>query len=379
MIVQAFLRWAETAKATERAKAADALARAYLQLSSKSEQREAAGIAITHLLNDPSPSVRLALAQAMAMNPRAPRSAILSLAGDQPEIAATVLAVSPVFLDSDLIDLAGRGCACVRAAIACRLGLSAPVAAAIAEVGEAEVVCVLLENTSARIGRISLRRLAERFGGEAEIRDRLLQRADLPADARHVLVMELGNALADLDLVRNLMGGLRIRRLVREVSEMAAVVIAGTVTRDELPELVEHMRVSGQLTPAFLMQALSSGRIEFFAEAICNLSGLEARRVRAILATGRMHAVRALFESVGLARDISVIFVEAVMLWRDASGTDDIEGEAAIASALVERFRTEVAPHSAASELIAIIERNEIERLRRKARADVDALVLEAA
>lgn len=377
--MQAFLRWAETAKATDRAKAADALARAYLQLSSKSEQREAAGIAITHLLNDPSPSVRLALAQAMALNPRAPRSAILSLAGDQPEIAATVLAVSPVFLDGDLIDLAGRGCACVRAAIACRMGLSAPVAAAIAEVGEAEVVCVLLENASARIGRISLRRLAERFGGKAEIRDLLLQRADLPADARHVLVMELGNALADLDLVRNLMGGLRIRRLVREVSEMAAVVIAGTVTRDELPELVEHMRINGQLTPAFLMQALSGGRIEFFAEAMCNLSGLEARRVRAILATGRMHAVRALFESVGLERDISVIFVEAVMLWRNASGADDIEGEAAIVSALVTRFRTEVAPHSAAAELIAIIERNEIERLRRKARADVDALVLEAA
>lgn len=379
MIVQAFLRWTETAKAVDRAKAANALGRAYLQSTLAGEQRKAAGVAITHLLDDPSPAVRLALAEALAPDLRAPRSIVLSLTEDQPEIAATVLAASPVFLESDLIDLVGRGNACTRAAIAARQGLSAPVAAAIAEVAEPEVVCVLLENPSARIGRISLRRLAERFGGEAEIRAVLLQRDDLPADARHILATELGNALAELDLVRNLIGGLRIRRLTREVSELAAVVIAGTAAREELPELVEHMRLNGQLTPAFLMQALCSGRIEFFAESVCNLSGLEERRVRSILATGRMHAVRALFESVGLARDISVLFVEAVMLWREAGRSDDVAGEGDIAASLVERFRDRVPPHSAASELLDIVEKIEIDRQRRLARDYVGTVVLEAA
>lgn len=359
--------------------AANALGRAYLQSSLGGEQRKAAGIAITHLLDDPSPAVRLALAEALAFDAYSPRSIILSLADDQPEIAATVLAVSPVLMEADLIDLVGRGNVCSRAAIAARHGLSAPVAAAIAEVGEAEVVSVLLENTTARIGRISLRRLAERFGGVAEIRAVLLDREDLPADARHILVTELGHALADLDLVRNLIGGLRVRRLNREVSELAAVVIAGTAAREELPELVEHMRVTGQLTPAFLMQALCLGRIEFFAESVCNLSGLEERRVRSILATGRMHAVRALFESIGLARDVSVLFVEAVMLWREASRADDLAGEGDIAAMLVERFRERVPAHSAASELLDIIEKIEINRQRRLARDYVGSVVLEAA
>lgn len=379
MIVQAFLRWAEGAKAADRAKAANALGRAYLQSTLQGEQRKAAGIAITHLLDDPSPAVRLALAEALAFDAYSPRSIILSLADDQPEIAATVLAVSPVLLEADLIDLVGRGNACSRAAIAARHGLTAPVAAAVAEVAEPEVISVLLENPTARIGRISLRRLAERFGGIAEIRSVLLDREDLPADARHVLATELANVLADLDLVRNLIGGLRVRRLTREASEMAAVVIAGAAPREELPELVEHMRVGGKLTPAFLMQSLCMGRIEFFAESICNLSGLEERRVRAILATGRMHAVRALFESVGLARDISVLFVEAVMLWREASHADDIIGEGEIAGALVERFRGRVVAHSAASGLLDIIEKIGINRQRRLARDYVGSVVLEAA
>ncbi|WP_370868970.1 DUF2336 domain-containing protein [Ectorhizobium quercum] len=379
MIVQAFLRWAETAKAAERAAAAKALVRAYLQSTLFGEQRKAAMIAITHLLDDPSPVVRLGLAEALAVSAEAPRAIVLSLAQDQSEIAATVLASSPVLLDADLIDLIGRGDVCTRAAIAARTGLSAPVAAAVAEVGEPEVISVLLENGTARIGRISLRRMAERFAAEAAIRAALLERGDLPADARHILVAELGNALAELDLVRNVIGGLRMRRLTREICELAAVVIAGTAARDELPELVEHMRASGRLTPAFLMQALCAGRIEFFAEAIRNLSGLEERRVRSILATGRMHAVRALFESVGLARDVSVLFVEAVMLWREAGRSDDIKGESEIAATLVRRFRDRVPPHSTAGELLDIVERAEIDRQRRAARDYVGSMILEAA
>lgn len=379
MIVHAFLRWAETAKATDRAKAANALGRAFLQSALGSDQRKAAAIAMTHLLDDPSPSVRLSLAQTLAFHPQAPRSLILSLACDQPEISATVLSVSPVLSDADLIDLVGRGSAVTRGSIAARDGLSAPVAAAISEVAEPEVVSVLLENPTARIGRISLRRLAERFGGVAEIRAALFDRDDLPADARHLLARELGNALAEFALVRNLIGGQRVRRLTREVSDHAAVVIAGTAAREELGELVEHMRVGGQLTPAFLMQALCMGRIEFFAEAICNLSGLEERRVRSILATGRMHAVRALFESVGLARDVSVLFVEAVVLWREASRADDVAGEGEIAGILVEKFRDQVPAHSVAAELLDIIEKIEINRQRQFARSYVENTVLAAA
>jgi len=379
VIIDSFLRWAETAKAGDRAKAAGALARAYLESSLSPEHSKAAAMAITYLLDDASPRVRLALANALAQSPRAPRAVILSLASDQPEIAATVLSVSPLLVDSDLIDLIGRGDACTRAAIAARNGLSIPVSAAIAEVAEEESVIVLLENATARIGRISLRRLAERFGGCAEVRSMLLDRADLPADARHMLVAELGAVLASHDLVRNLIGGLRVKRLTREVSDLAGVVIAGETAREELPQLVEHMRAHGYLTPAFLMQALCSSRIEFFAEAICNLSGLEERRVRSILATGRMHAVRALFESVGLARDISEIFVEAVMQWREVGRSDDVAGESAIAGALVRTFRDTVTPHSAAAELLDLIERVEVGHQRIVARNYADRALMDAA
>ena len=65
MLVKAFFRWSETAKAADRAKAANALGRAYLQSPLSDEDRRSTCVAMTYLLDDPSPKVRLAVAETL--------------------------------------------------------------------------------------------------------------------------------------------------------------------------------------------------------------------------------------------------------------------------------------------------------------------------
>ena len=48
--------------------------------------------------------------------------------------------------------------------------------------------------------------------------------------------------------------------------------MAETVYADEIPALVEHLRMSGRLTPAFLIHALCAGNVDFFASAVVSLS-----------------------------------------------------------------------------------------------------------
>ncbi len=84
MIVQAFLRWVEGAKTSDRACAARALARAFLMERITSRERDAAAMALNYLLDDPSPVVRLALAESLCASAAAPRTVVLSLAEDQP-------------------------------------------------------------------------------------------------------------------------------------------------------------------------------------------------------------------------------------------------------------------------------------------------------
>ena len=137
MIIRQFLTWTQHTSAARRAEAAGALARAYLYGGLGDDMAWEAEAALLALLDDPSSLVRRALAEACAGCASAPRTLIVALAGDQAEIAAIVLARSPVLGDADLVDGVAIGCLTVRLAIAGRLNLSAAVAGALAEIGEA--------------------------------------------------------------------------------------------------------------------------------------------------------------------------------------------------------------------------------------------------
>ncbi|HVK90190.1 MAG TPA: DUF2336 domain-containing protein, partial [Mycoplana sp.] len=193
----------------------------------------------------------------------------------------------------------------------------------------------------------------------------LLDRTDLPSDARHALVEKVGSALAGDALVQAAVGRRRVERVTREACDVATIGLAADAEGDEIGQLVEHLRVRGKLTPVFLMQALCAGRIEFFAAAMVNLSGQGERRVRSILADGREAAVRALFEAAGLGNDISALFADAILLWRkDAKrGGDRLSVTARLAA------RTRRAGDGASQALLDMIEGLAIAERRQSARS----------
>ncbi len=368
VIIQAFLRWVETARTGDRARAARALGRAYVDAQMNGIDRQAAEMAMTFLLDDPSPKVRSALAEVLAPSSDIPRAIILGLAEDQPEIAYIVISRSPVLTDEDLVDIAARGSVETRALIAARAFVSRSVSAAIAEIGGEEEMLILLENGGAQLPRRSLKRIAERLGYSAAIRDLLLDRADLPSDARHALVEEVGAALAAFGLVQMAIGTTRVERITREACDVAAVGMAGALAVDELPGLVAHLRGTGRLTPAFLLHALVTGRAEFFSAAIVDLSGVTEKRVRSILSSGRIHSIRALFESAGLGRDVSEAFAEAVLLWRKDGTTGTNDCRASVCAALLTSLRRQKAPSPACNAMAEIVERLAFAEQRQSAR-----------
>ncbi len=317
------------------------------------------------LLDDPAPKVRLALAEALASCADAPRAVILPLAEDQPEIAAHIILCSCLLTDADLVDLAAKGSDVTRMLIANRSHVSRAVSAALAEVGGVEDVLALLENEGAMLSRRSLTRIAERLGDDADIRALLLDRDDLPSDARHGLVEKVGTALAGFGLIQAAVGTGRVERITREACDVATIGMVAEVAAAEMPALVEHLRVTGRLTPVFLMHALCTGRAEFFVAAIANLSGQEERRVRSLLSNGREAAVRALYETTGLGADVSALFAEATMLWRrEAKGGDGLHS---VSEMLLVRSRA--MGNAACQAMLELVERLAIAEQRQTARS----------
>ena len=84
--------------------------------------------------------------------------------------------------------------------------------AALVEVVDEPEILVLLRNSSTEIAKVTLKRVTERFGRHCDIRNLLLDRADLPSEARCQLMHIITEALTGLDFVRATVGVRRIER-----------------------------------------------------------------------------------------------------------------------------------------------------------------------
>lgn len=326
MDAKEFLSWNKRASPSQRADAASAVAKAFLYSDVTPEVRAGFETAMTVLLDDPSPMVRSALAEALANSREAPRPIILSLAGDQQEIAQIVLSRSPVFLDGELVDLVGAMDEPLQIAIAFRPVLSPSVSAALSELGSEAACEALLDNRGAAIARVSLDRLAQRFGHNAGIRNRLLARDDLPVSVRHNLVRDLGDVLSNLVQLREWMTPERAELTTREACDQATVAIAAESATDELGALAEHLRVSGQLTTSLLLRTLCAGNLSFFAAALSVLSRVPERRVKAIIEDRREAAFAAIYRRAGLPDRAYAAFATAVRICRHHKG-DAVDSE----------------------------------------------------
>ena len=377
MIIRQFLQWIDTAPVGARAEATGALARAYLHSPLSEEDRAAALSALTWLLDDPAPEVRFALADVFARRADAPRHLVLALMRDRSEIAALVLAQSPLIPDADLIDLAAEGDVLIQRAIARRTLLSAPVAAALAEVAPAAVCAELLDNEHAPLLVFSLSRLAERFAGEAELRNRLLARPNLPLAVRHRLLTALTDGLRERAVV--LVGSDPDETAVylEEARERATLVLCAQAEDAALPAFVEHLRASGQLTARLLIRALGQGNLRLFGFGLALLTGQDREKVAHVLAAGRDTALKALLGAAGLPVRCQGVLAIAVLAYRQAD--EDFRADAGpvivrqVLEAVAARLEADAsAGQTAGEDIVQLIRTLALEAARSEARAFIE-------
>ena len=378
MIVRDFLQWVRTAPASERAEATSALARAYLYSDLSSDDLAAAEGAMLMLLDDPSPLVRRALADALAASPSAPPAVVIALAADQPQIAAPVYALSPLFVDADLVDAVATGAAAVQAAIASRAALPCSVAAAIAEVGTADPACCSWKIPVPIFAPLSFDRIVERYGHLAAIREALLMRDDLPAATRQTLVIKLSETLAGFVAGRAWLDVDHAERIARDACEKATVTIAAATPESELRPLIRHLCASGQLTAGLILRALLSGNIALFEETLAELTDMPVVRISGLIHDRGSVGLRALFEKAQLPPSTYPAFKEAIEALREGV-LHEPGGATRLKRRMIERVltRCEDADLGELAPLLTLLRRFATEAAREEARMFCDELVAE--
>jgi uncharacterized protein (DUF2336 family) len=369
-VVSHFLKWVWTARASERAAAAGALARAYVNSTLPFEDRCAAEAALTLLLDDTSSKVRQSMADALSMSHHAPIQIIAALASDVPEVANLILARSPLLTDADLIDRVATGQKATQEMIADRPSVSMPVAAAIAELGEVEACALLLSNIGADIASLSFRRMAERFGHVPSVREALIADARLPADCRHMLLVKIGEALRTAPLVLALMGAARAERITRDACIKASLTLIEGTKAEEHAALVEHLRLRGDLTTSFLIRTAAHGKIDFFGTSLLVLTRQSEQRIRALLGSGTDVALQALFRSAGLTEATHAVILRALKIWREVANGKRIAGVQEVSWLMLK----EVGGQRAEGDVATLVKSIHLEALRENARGHALAI-----
>ncbi|MDR6955877.1 uncharacterized protein (DUF2336 family) [Ancylobacter sp. 3268] len=353
MIVHQYLLWAKTVSDEERGRGLGMLADAYVR--GELEGVEALGFeaALPVLAQDPYPPARLALAQALCRHPGLPDDLALRLAELDGEPGLRMLACSPVLNECALIELAEAGSEARRAAIAARAPVTAPVAAALAEIAGEEACLVLVGNPAADVQGFALGRIVARHGHGAALREVLLARRDLPASVHQALIRAVANALSVFVVERGRRapgetageeageapdaeaGEEAVPESSGEGRERAVVAMVGRAGPD-LRALAGQLQQRGELTPAAVLKALLSGRMRLFLEMVALLSGLPTDRVAALAADRSGDAFRILYDRLGLPYGAFTAFRSALHLLQKEAYLDDEEGPAGLQRRIVE-------------------------------------------
>ena len=370
MIVEQFIHWVITATPEKRAKATQALARAFLRSDFEPEDMDAAEAAMTFLLDDPHTSVRMALAEVLGGAENAPRHIILGLLDDVEEIGALIAARSPILIDSELVDIIAIRELTFQRAVAGRRPLSVGVSAAIAEVSSYEVCLLLLENTHADILPSALLRLTERFGDDFKMQQLLLEDQRLPIAARQMIVATLSDELCRHAVNESHMDNEQAEEVAREARDRATLTLARDIDDSEVPDLLLHLRDTEQLTTVLMLRAICAGQISFFVEALALLSAVDSSRVMALLKDNSNKGLYTLYIKAGLPEEAYPAFSIAFEVYMEEGevldSTDQYRFTRIMIERVLDRYRGQ--QFDGVGELLAMLRRFASETARDAAR-----------
>ena len=316
MVIEYFLDWIENASVSKRVDAATALTKAWKRNDLAIDERDDVEAAITTLLDDPSPEVRITLAEGFDSWPDAPRHVISALAADNLEIAITVLSRSPVFLDAELVRYVEEGSMEHQIAIACRPWLSSQVVLKTCETGCEEACLGLLANPVAKLSPDNCHAIALRFGTVTDIRVILLERPDLETETRLLLINKLGEALNSLVSERSWMSPPRADAVINDACDKASIAFAANAPDCDVDRVVASLVKQERMTASYLLRAVCMGNITLVARALSYLSGIECSRVESVLTRDRRAAFKAVYDRAGLPETAFAVFHCAISTWR---------------------------------------------------------------
>jgi len=255
--------------------------------------------------------IRQILASRLAHADWAPAALVNVLALDEIEIAAPILASSPVLQDDDLLKILVEASLDHQIAVARRPQISGRVTDAVIERGVPAVLTALATNRTAQISGEGFRRLVDHSRRIAALRGPLTRHPGLSQDLAEQMYHWVGSALRESISSRFQVDQRKIDAAVYDAVEgvirraRPGPPPAETPEREEMERrLVDKLQAAGQLKPAMLIRAARERRFSLVVHGLATLSGFTVNQIRQALNAPTPEALYYACASVGIDRAV---------------------------------------------------------------------------
>ncbi|WP_420478205.1 DUF2336 domain-containing protein [Brevundimonas sp. FT23028] len=255
--------------------------------------------------------IRKVLATRLAHAEWAPPALVNVLALDEIEIAAPLLASSPVLRDDDLLQVLIQASLDHQIAVARRPGLSGRVADAVIEQAVPAVLAALATNRTAQISGEGFRRLVEHSRRVAALRGPLSRHPGLDQALAEQMYQWVGAALRESIVTRFQVDARKFDAAVYDAVDCVIrkdaheVIPVDTPEREEMERrLVAKLQAAGQLKPALLIRAARERRLSLVVHSLAALGGFTVHQVREALRAASPEPMYYACAAIGIDRAV---------------------------------------------------------------------------
>jgi len=310
------------------------------------EERQFAQKLLQYIAKDSAEMVRRALAVTLKNSPKLPRDVAIRLAHDIDTIAVPVLMYSPVFSDTDLVDILKSKAAAKVVAVAKRVSVSDHVARAIIRFGDSRAVAEVAANDGALISEETASEMLDIYKNDDLIAQQvitkgMIARRDLPPRIVEKMITLVSEDMAvqitkqhsvPVDIAIDLASRTRERAVLDFLDQ-------SWVARD-LSALVAAIHSQGRLTPSLIIRAAGSGQMRFLEQALAELSGVSVRKAVLMIHDGGPFGLKALCTRAGLNENSIQIIHAACVIYKDLELSGLIYNRHYFQELMVERVLT---------------------------------------
>ncbi len=356
--------------ADERAGAAYKLCRVIDTTPLSIQDRATAAEILRVMAADAAELVRRALAVTLKESLLVPRDVALKLARDVETISLPMLSCSPVFKDSDLVDIVRLGGPVRQLAIARRPRLSRTVTDSIAEHGSERAAAAACANDNAEFAEEALQQVMTRFERHEKVLAAVAYRNVLPLSVSERLVTLVSDQVRDHLIAHHAVEPETALALAMGAAERATIDLVDQAGRTtDVRGFVNHLASSKRLTASLLLRSLAQGHMTFFEWGVAELAGVPHHRTWLMIHDAGPLGLRAIYERAGLPARLFPAFRAAVDTFHAMEfdgGARDLER---FQERMLQRFLTQ--PQTAAREDVDYL-LDKMDKLSIEARAEAD-------